>query len=136
MAGVLALAAGVDFPRQRIRTIVLDWTATAGGAVSESITDLDDFSGGRIIGFETAPGALGDLATNLPTAAYDITITDSYGADIAAGALVDRSGTVAERVNPSNPIQTWSPLTLVVANAGNATQGRLLIIVEENRVHA
>jgi len=132
MADSLALASKVSTPLAECKAYVLDWTAHTDQTVDESITDLTGELGGRIVAWETVPGLHGDLATDLPLANYDITIEDEYGADIAAGALANRSGTVGERVNPSVAIPIWAPLTLKIAAAGVSKSGRLIIVVDEN----
>ena len=132
MASSLALAGSVNTPLNGVKAYVLDWVSHTDGTVDNSITDLIGQLGGRVIAFETIPGLLGDLATDLPTNLYDITIDDEYGTDIAAAALANRSGTVGERVNPAVAIPIWAPLTLTIAAAGDTLAGRLIIVVDEN----
>lgn len=122
--------------------LVLDWTATAGGAVSVPIVatylaQLASLSSnpiaptkvyGVLKSVETVPGQNGDLATSLPTALYSITILDAYSYDIMAGTLAGRSGTVAEKVLPvGSKVIINSELTLTIANAGVSTKGRIIM---------
>ena len=132
MGSTLALAGQVNTPLARTKAYVLDWTSHTDGTVSNSITDLTGGLGGRVVALETVPGLLGDLTTDLPDNLYDLTIDDEYGADVAAGALANRSGTVGERVNPAVGIPIWAPLTLTGAACGDTKSGRLIIVVDEN----
>jgi hypothetical protein len=125
--------------------VVIDWLSTAGGAASGSLCSLfaaaelakgipgaiqpSKFQG-KLIKVETIPGLLGDLATTLPTAAYDLTLLDSYSNDIAGGYCKDRSGTVAEQWVPAQPVEVDSDLTLTIANAGATTTGRVILHFE------
>ena len=113
----------------KYKKIVIDWTSTSGGAFSATLAELG--VGGTLFGsihfIETAPGASGDLTTNLPTAAYDLTLKDAYACDIAGGNLADRSGTAAERYVPTTEIPVHDTLTLAGAACGNAKQGRVII---------
>ncbi len=132
MASSLAFAGEINTPLARTKAYILDWVSHTDGSVSNSITDLVGNLGGRVVALETIPGLLGDLATDLPSADYDITIDDEYGTDIAAAALANRSGSAGERSNPSVGIPMWEPLTLTIAAAGDTKAGRLIIVVDEN----
>ena len=131
MASELVLAAKINLPRGRDVAFVLDWKAHTDQTIDNSISDLVDVQGGRIVALETIPGQNGDLATDLPTNLYDLKIDDEYGCDIAAGALANRSGTVGERVNPSVGIPVWAPLTLTGAACGDSKQGRLIVVISK-----
>ena len=145
MAGSVTVTMSNPFAQGGNNRIVVDWTATAGGAVSVALAS--DFSTdqlstfgyaapqpskfrGRLVKVETAPGASGDLATTLPTAAYDITLLGAHGEDIAGGYLADRSGTVAEQWVPIQPVAVDGEITFTVANAGAATTGRVILHFE------
>lgn len=129
--GTLVYAARVTLPRVGQKAHILDWACDGSGDVDQSITDLLGTLDGKIVALETSPGNEGDRSTLLPTVGYDIEIQDEYECDVAAEVLADRSGTVAERVNPTVPIPIWSPLTLIISAAGISTKGRLLIIIDE-----
>ena len=148
MANVQALTVTVEgnpFLDATIDTakIILDWSSAAAGTVSLDIcstfaTAQAVYSGGRVApkkmkgylrSIETAPGLSGNLTDNLPTANYDITLLDSYSYDVAGGNLNDRSGTAAESVVPSSPIFIDDEITLTIANAGDGTKGRIIMIL-------
>ena len=103
------------------------WTSDSSGDVS--LEALIPF-GAKIKSFQTIPGANGDLATNLPTNAYDVTLLDSFGEDIMASNTLNRSGTVAETYYALTDIVLSGDLTLVVANAGDTKEGLCIAIYE------
>lgn len=120
--------------------IILDWVSAAGGTVSQAIATVysaaQDAVGqrvkptkirGNILSIETIPGLLGDLTTDLPTAAYDITLLNVYSIDVVAGALANRSGTAGEKLVCSSPIPIDSEITLTIAAAGDTKKGRIII---------
>lgn len=119
--------------------VILDWTSdSTAGTVSIPICSTYAAAQGwngvqpaKLQGFirslETIPGASGDLTTTLPTAAYDVTLLDSYAQDVSAAVLADRSGTVAEREIPTSPLYIDDEITLTIANAGNSKTGRLIL---------
>ncbi len=128
--------------------ITIDWIAHTDGSLAIAIasqystTELaKGYPGcaqpsklvGRIQRVLTAPGLNGDLATSLPTAAYDITLIGPHGSDLAAGNLKDRSGTLAESWTPNPPTILNGDITLTIANAGNGTKGRIIIYMTEER---
>lgn len=114
----------------KYRKYVIDWLCNASGAFSATFAELGlGTSYGSIHFIETAPGANGDLTTELPTNAYDLTLKDAYACDIAGGNLADRSGTVAERYVPSTVVPVNDALTLAGANCGNAKQGRVIVVL-------
>jgi hypothetical protein len=145
MAGTVTLTMSNPFAQGGDNKVVADWTATAGGAVSVALcstfaaAQLSTYKyaspqpskfRGKLVKAETAPGASGDLATTLPTAAYDITLLDAYSQDIASGYLEDRSGTVAEQWVPIQPVSVDDDITLTIANAGASTKGRIILHFE------
>ena len=117
--------------------ITVDCTATAGGAVSGSLAALYAATSasnpqitaivGKIKSIETIPGASGDKTTSLPTPLYDLVLTDSYGLDVSATNLGNRSGTVAEKIVPVSDIPVNSELTLTGANCGSGSKFRIII---------
>lgn len=126
-------------------TIVLDWLSDASdGSVSIDIVSTYTAAQaagepnptklkGYIVGMETAPGKDGNLTDNLPTDQYDITLDDPYDCDIAGASLANRSGTVAEKVVPSQPLPIDSEITLEISAAGNAMRGRLIIYISPEK---
>jgi len=123
--------------------IIGDWLSATGGTVSLAIASTyaaqkpyGDFGPlpakilGRLVSIETIPGALGVPATDPPTAAYDITLLDAYGYDVAGGLLADRSATAAEKIVPTGDLIIDSELTLTIAAAGDANKGRIIMEFE------
>ncbi len=111
----------------------LAWTCTAGGAVS-SATSIPVV--GKIERVVFVPGTSGNQPTNL----YDVTLTDTGGADVLAGQGADLSNTSTTTVCPcvlmtdgthtgANPFVVAEALTLTVANAGNAKSGTIYLYV-------
>ena len=118
-----------NISKPRVLQCTNDWTSAAGGGATTTV--IVTTAAAKVVKIETVPGALGDLTTDLPDADYDITITDGYSFDIAAGGLANRSGTVAEAVYPSSAIYITGTLTLNVAAAGAANSGRTIVTLEE-----
>lgn len=126
--------------------VTLDWTSDdSAGSVSIAICSTYSTAQGwngvqpvKLQGFvrsiESIPGASGDKSTNVPTTLYDITLLDSFGHDMSAGVLADRSASVAEKEIPVDPLYIDDEITLTIAAAGNSKQGRLIIeLVSEAR---
>jgi len=103
-----------------------DWTSNESGAATVAIPF---FKGYVIKAVRSVPGECGDLATDLPTNLYSITlINDLTGADILVSQGANRSGSVADDAlypNPSIPVPCT--MTLTIASAGVAKQGRVYI---------
>jgi hypothetical protein len=148
MAGTVTAKFSNPFATDGENIVTVDWLTTAGGASSGALCSLFSAGGlakgypgaiqptkfkGFIRKIETIPGLSGDLATTLPTDAYDITLTDAYGADVAGGALANRSGAVAEQVVPSASVAVDSELTINVSAAGATTTGRLILTLSGQR---
>ena len=130
-------------------SLVLDWTAAGAGTVSlgvvaKYVTQLALLSAnpivpimvqGRLRSVETIPGANGDLTTNLPTGAYNLTLLDKYGFDILNGSATGtnaRSATVAEKILPiASTIILNSEITLTIDSAGDGAKGRIVIELED-----
>lgn len=79
-------------------------------------------------------------AVTAPTAAYDVTLTDSDGIDVLAGEGANLSETTASHICPGlsitdgttlgvTPIVVDGILTLNVTNAGNSKAGRVDVYV-------
>lgn len=118
--------------------VICDWVSddSDGSASGETANKLV----GRLVKAVTNPD--GDAA---PTDNYDITLTDTDGADALAGCqstlanrdtantevahfmLLDAATTpLAQSVHPV----VCGPLTVAVANAGNSKAGRLVLYLE------
>lgn len=114
--------------RCSVRTVVASWTSSAGGAASGTSLKIN----GTLLKGVTVP-------TDGPTADYDITLTDSDGADLLSGCadnLEDRHTSNTETIHfnltdGSAPISSYpvvnSTVTVTVANAGNTKSGVLTI---------
>lgn len=102
------------------------WTSTAGGAVSGNNFSI---RAGYLESIRFVPGS------TTPTDLYDVTLVDSDGTftsgDLLSGTGADRSATVSS-------VLTFDPrifedgsrtLDIVVANAGNAKTGKVVILV-------
>jgi len=111
-----------------LSTLTFAWTSDATGDVTSTTSTAitDQIVGKYVVMAVTSPD------TTAPTAAYDITITDAYGADIMGGKLADRSATASEQVVPyigalygSRPI--GGALTLNITNAGDSKKGSVIL---------
>jgi hypothetical protein len=145
MAGTVTLTMSNPYACDGENKVIVDWLGTVGGAASGDLCALYAASQlatyqyatpqpskfrGKLIKVETIPGEDGDLATDLPTAAYDLTLLDSYGNDIAGGYMKDRSGTLAEQWIPEQSIAVDDDITFTIAAAGSETQGRVILHFE------
>ena len=96
------------------------WLSDASG---DATVSLDDYKGYEIVAVQTVPGEDGDLATDLPSANYNMTLIDAYGMDWFFDKGLLRSGTVAEAFCKDGTIPIADSATLTIADAGNAKQG-------------
>lgn len=109
-----------------VRSIALDWTSDAGGAVSGIPST---HVSGVIERAVFVPGAAGVQ----PTDAYDVTLLDDDGLDVLAGRGANLSNAnksqsvplVGDGTTTDTRVAIDGQLNLVVANAGNAKQGRV-----------
>lgn len=108
-----------------IKRIHFAWTASALGAASGTTTNVYD---GEIAYFKATPDGV-----SVPSAAYDITITDVDSSDVLGGlgANLDAEAAVV-KVRPDDDLLyvAGSRLTLNVTNAGNATKGTVTVYVK------
>jgi uncharacterized membrane protein len=99
------------------------WLSSAGGVVSGTSFDVRR---GRLYQAKFVPNTGGTV----PTDAYDLTLTDADGADLLIANGANLSATVAAWYSPTNPIHLeGGAVTPVIANAGNAKGGALVLIV-------
>lgn len=105
-----------------VRKIRWAWTSTAGGA-ADLITTKSYY--GEVLALVTDPDG-----TAAPTADYDITVTDAEGYDVMQGAGSDRHTSSTETAVPTAKSIAFGPLTLNVANAGNAKSGVAILYVQ------
>lgn len=96
------------------------WTSTAGGAVSGNAFSI---VAGDLANIRFVPGTADNL--------YDVTLSDGAVSDLLAGLG-------ANLVNTTSTLLSWSPaifqdgsrtLDVVIANAGAATSGTVIIMI-------
>lgn len=116
-----------DINGNRVWKYAIDWLSDASGDVSGNTFDLPT---GELVEVAYTP----DGGATAPTDAYDVTMTDPNGADTLAGTGANLSGTVATVVVPV--ISTYfrrfvyaGTYTPVVANAGNAKGGLIILLI-------
>ena len=102
------------------------WTSDASG---DSAIDLGDYRGYEIIAVQNVPGANGDLATDCPSAGYNVTLIDAYGFDWLYSEGLTRSDSVAETFCRYKKIPFPDSSTLIIADAGDTKQGLINIWV-------
>lgn len=99
------------------------WVSSAGGVVSGTSFDVRR---GRLYQAKFIPNTGGTV----PTDAYDLTVTDADGADVLVANGANLSATVPAWYSPTNPIHLdGGAVTPVIANAGNAKGGTIVLIV-------
>jgi hypothetical protein len=108
--------------------VVWDWLSDASGDVDDASCISTPLTG-IIVGVITKPDA-----TAAPSDNYDVDIADSTDVVITGTYLDNRDTANIERVTPvqadGNKINLYrDPLELIVANAGNAKQGQLVLVV-------
>jgi hypothetical protein len=98
------------------------WTSDASGDVSGNAFGV---SQGYIISLKFIPGT----GSTVPTAAYDVTLLDRNSANLigTSGANLSETASTVVTVNPAAFQDGTQPLDLVVANAGNAKTGTVVI---------
>jgi hypothetical protein len=117
-------------PQHEVSILIVTWVGgTAPDTGLVPATTLPSFQG-WVFQFITDPG------TPAPTAAYDITLPDANGLDVAGGTLIDRSATVTERSMPlvaTSTYKAWwvdTALTFTLTNnAVSAATGTLKIYI-------
>lgn len=109
-----------------------DWVSSAGGAAT--------IPSGVAVSGAIARVVFVPSASAVPTAAYDVTLTDADGIDVLAGQGANLSESAASSVCPGTPLRDGtttsvlvtivdSVLTLNVTNAGNAKAGKVVVYV-------
>ena len=122
----LATAAGtvvmVEITHASARKVRFAWTSSAGGAADATTTAAFD---GKLVGLTTDPDGVA-----APTDNYDVVITDANGDDVLLGAGLNRDTATTEHVTEASlAAVAGSKLTLAVTNAGNATQGVVVVFI-------
>jgi len=105
-----------------ITVYTINWTATAGGAVSANPFDVKV---GHVIDVKFVPGTGGDA----PDADYDVTLVDEDGIDLlnGTGANLSASAPLLVVFDPLLLHDSRQNFDVVVANAGNANKGTVII---------
>lgn len=109
-----------DSSGRGLKCISFAWTSVADPAGTASTVTLEAYNG-RVAGLVAVPGADGEQ----PTDNYDITLTDSRGIDVLAGAGANMSNAAAVHKVAEEALGyvVDSKLTFAVANAGTAKTG-------------
>jgi len=105
-----------------VKKITMDWLSDASGDVSGTDTKV---LSGQILRVVFIP----DTGGTKPSAAYDVTCLDSDGLDVFAGDGANLANDASSQFIPvfTNGIAFDGILSLVVANAGNAKGGQVII---------
>ena len=135
---ITALVMSNPYGRDGDNKIEINWTADTGGDAGKVTCDIcaeynsvNSRYGINSIQPSKLTGFIRKIVTNpgstAPTAAYDITLLDADGVDVAGGTLADRSATLSESVVPAQPIYVDSELTLTITNAGDSKIGKITL---------
>ena len=101
-----------------MKEIVFNWTSSAGGAADGATTF--PYSGKLEL--------LTTIPTDGPTDNYDLTLLDSDGVDVLAGAGANRATATTQQVLGSSLGAVGnSLLSLHVTNAGDTKSGKVLV---------
>lgn len=100
------------------------WTSTAGGAVSGNSFAVRR---GYLVGVKFVPASGGTQPSDL----YDVTLVDTDGIDLLDGTGANVSNVASGRLSfdPALVHDATQSLDLVVANAGAAKQGTVILWV-------
>lgn len=120
--GTVALSGSPTYPGASMKKYVYTWTANSSGAVSGDTTTI------------VAPGAfLAQVALvpasggTQPSDLYDVTLLNTRGVDVLAGLGANVSNAATAELTGSDVFVDAGALQLVVANAGNAKGGTLIL---------
>ena len=110
----------------RTLRLTVNWTSSAGGAVSEAIStaNMEIILGKNLAHFITDPGS------PAPTDNYNLTLLDRYGVDVLGGEGVDRDTINSEQGVPALNASVYGDrivdfeLTFTIAAAGDTKQGK------------
>jgi len=108
---------------QSVKVIKYSWTSTAGGAASDTTANAYD---GKVLWVVTDPDG-----TSVPSDNYSLTILNSDGVDILAGAcLANRDTANTEYVaEASLGCAGNSKLTFTISGAGDTRKGVVYLYV-------
>ena len=124
MAGTVTVAEQLHRAVRSIR-----WTWVSDGSGDASGTDTEKI----VLGTPMAVVFIPDTGGTTPADQYDVTILDADGADILRGQGADRAQTYSDTTeqltygDATEPRTFDSILSLVVANAGNAKGGQIVM---------
>jgi hypothetical protein len=122
---VVVTQADVSSQNLKFRRYTIAWTSDAAGAVSGNAFEV---RAGRLASVRFVPGSGGVQPTDL----YDVTLIDTNSIDHLSGVGANLS-------NATSSLQQWDPqifqdgsrtFDLVVANAGNAKSGTVVLLVQ------
>jgi len=110
----------------RTLRLTVNWTSSAGGAVSEAISaaNMTIILGKNLAHFITDPGS------PAPTDNYDLTLLDTYGVDILGGEGANRDTINSEQGVPALNSSVYGDrivdfeLTFTIVDAGDSAQGK------------
>lgn len=113
----------------RVVKYTMAWVSDASGNVSANTSALSVVRPGYLQQVKFIPDGGGTAPTDL----YDITLNDANAVDVLAGTGANLSGTLAKITRVAAPIYLDGTanmaLDLVVANAGNAKGGTVVLWV-------
>lgn len=113
-------AAGSTTVSASNRVYTVQWTSDGSGAVSAHTFTIRR---GTIAQVKVIPGSGGVQPTDM----YDVTVLDANGIDILAGNGMNLSNAAAALLIDIDVLTEESPFDVVVANAGAAKQGTVMI---------
>lgn len=130
LAGVPQAAGTVTVASVNLRgnlvQYTVTWVSTAGGAVSGNAFSI---AAGRLVSIRFTPDSGGTQPTDL----YDVTLAETSGvADLTSGQGANLTNAAAVLVQWDPPLYQSGARTVdvVVANAGNAKGGTVVILVQ------
>ena len=123
MAGTVTITES-NFNNPPTDVLNFAWVSDASGDVSG--TNTDNKYTGTITRMKFIPSG-----SAVPTANYDVTLLDSDGCDVMDAQGVDRSDTATECAVGFGEVM-GSTLQLVVANAGNAKEGTVVVHIRKD----
>ncbi len=110
---------------RRLLKYSIAWTSTAGGAVSANTFTP---APGKLLQIEYIPGGGGTQPSDM----YDVTLVDANSVDmlVGGGANLSNAAATIQRLDPPVVLDGTQTLDLVVANAGAAKTGTVVLLQE------
>jgi hypothetical protein len=108
--------------------ISVAWTSSAGGAVSGNSFSV---GAGALLQAKFVPGTAGTQ----PTDQYDVVVNDADSCDVVVGKGANLSNSAASLGVQNAPLSylMGGTLDVVVANAGNAKTGTVILLIQGGR---